>query len=181
MSEYSEDERSELIQVVGQVLQDLTPPFAALLVRRVVDDMTADAIAEELGISICVAERRLHQATRAFQGKIARALRPIKPLNRQIHMLLPFGVGALLPPVDPRSPEHIEKVGREVWQRVARELELPEELSPARLSPTECASDPPASGVRLIQAGNEPLPLSARRLADAALPFVERVLKETIF
>nr|WP_275976925.1 sigma-70 family RNA polymerase sigma factor [Polyangium aurulentum] len=173
-------ERLELAQFMSQALKEIDPQLADILVRHEVDEQTLPVIARELGISRNTAQARLADAKKALKRKMVQLLRPVTPRNRRRLMLLPFGLGAFFHDDKPLSPEFMEEVRRDVWQRLARELGYPEELPPAPSpSPEPPPSEPPSS--QGIEAKDEPSPPSSRRLKEAAKKLLERILTNPLF
>ncbi|UQA61361.1 RNA polymerase sigma factor [Polyangium aurulentum] len=174
-------ERLELAQFVGQALKEMDPELADILVRHEVDEQSLPVIAKELGVSRNTAQARLAEAKKSLKNKMVKLLQPITPRNRRRLMLLPFGLGAMFHNDEPLSAEFLEEVRRDVWQRLARELGLPEELPAAPPPPEPPPSEPPASGEPGVDATVELPRPSSRTLLDAAKPLLKRILTNPLF
>jgi hypothetical protein len=128
------------------------------------------------------AQARLAEAKKSLKNKMVKLLQPITPRNRRRLMLLPFGLGAMFHNDEPLSAEFLEEVRRDVWQRLSRELGLPEELPAAPTPPPEPPpSEPPSSGERGVDATAELPRPSSRTLLDAAKPLLKRILTNPLF
>ncbi|MRG94628.1 RNA polymerase sigma factor [Polyangium spumosum] len=93
--EASLHERLEDVELVADVLEQMKPELAKILLLHELDEKTLPEIAKELGISRNTAQARLADAKETFQRRVERSLTPNTPARRRRLALLPFGLGAL--------------------------------------------------------------------------------------
>ncbi|MDI3284710.1 sigma-70 family RNA polymerase sigma factor [Polyangium sp. 15x6] len=167
-------EHHELDQVVKRVLQTMDAKLVDVLVRAEFNGESLPKIAAALGVSRNTAQARLVEAKNVFRRRVKKLFgRDFTPF-----MLLPFGLDAVFHPED-LTPDFIERTRHEVWRRVARELGFHEAPPPALAPSPAPPSEPPASGMRLIQAV---APRGSGPVAPATVKVVlERLIKHPLF
>ncbi|TKC98019.1 RNA polymerase sigma factor [Polyangium fumosum] len=92
--ETSLHERLEDVELVADVLEQMKPEQAKILLLHELDEKTLPETAKELGISRNTAQARLADAKEVFQRRVERSLTPNTPARRRRLALLPFGLGA---------------------------------------------------------------------------------------